>query len=126
MKSRTDEIIRREDRRDPKTEEMHLQCDLRRRTEEIDEQNKLLLSSEKKISPLHLELQENKLKNFEEIQKRDLRLKRHKEQLMKLQQKLDDRLMDLEEREQTLADRSKRLEKREQEIKDANKPYKKK
>ncbi|KAH3712415.1 hypothetical protein DPMN_072115 [Dreissena polymorpha] len=118
VKFRTDEIRRTEDRRDPKTEEMHLQWDLRRKTEEIDKLNKLLLSSEKKISLLQLELTVNKLKNSKDIEKRDLRLKRHEEQLMKLQQKLDDRLMNLEKREKTLAGRSKRLDKREQEIKD--------
>ncbi|XP_052224975.1 trichohyalin-like [Dreissena polymorpha] len=123
VKSRTDEITRREDRRDPKTEEMHLKWDLRRKTEEIDELNKRLLSSEKKISLLQLELQENKLKNFEETEKKELRLKRHEEQLIKLQQKIDDSMSDLEEREQKLANRSKRLEEREQQLHDANRPF---
>ncbi|KAH3870766.1 hypothetical protein DPMN_033956 [Dreissena polymorpha] len=99
VKSRTDENRRTEDSLDPKTEKMHLKWDLRIKTEEIIKLNKLLLSSEKKISLLQLELKENKFNNFEEIEKRDLRLKRHEEQFMKLQHKLDDRLMDLEERE---------------------------
>lgn len=123
VKSRTDEIVRTEDRRDPKTEETLLQWDLYRKTEEIDKINKLLLNSERTITLLQLELKENKLKNFEETEKRDLRLKRHEEQLIKLQQKIDDRLSDLEEREQKLAERSKRLEEREQQITDTNRPY---
>ncbi|KAH3787035.1 hypothetical protein DPMN_165154 [Dreissena polymorpha] len=102
---------------------MHLKWDLRRKTEEIDELNKRLLSSEKKISLLQLELQENKLKNFEETEKKELRLKRHEEQLIKLQQKIDDSMSDLEEREQKLANRSKRLEEREQQLHDANRPF---
>ncbi|KAH3890122.1 hypothetical protein DPMN_014193 [Dreissena polymorpha] len=105
VKSRTDEIRRIEDRRDPKTEEIHLQY------------------CEKTISLLQLELKENKLKNFKETEIRELKLKRHKEQLIKLQQKIADRLSDLEEREKKLADRSKRQKEGEQQLHDTNRPF---
>ncbi|KAH3768949.1 DNA ligase 1-like [Dreissena polymorpha] len=124
VKSRTDEIKRRDDRSEPKTEVTRLQRDLHSKTEEIDELNKLLLSSEKKISLLQLELKEKKLTIFEETEKkRELRVKRHEEQLIKLQQKIDDRLSDLEERKKKLADRSKRLEEREQQLHETNRPF---